>query len=300
MSGTGIGLRHLRAFRAVMTVGSTLHASKVLGLSQPSVSRLIAELEKVRGEILFERRQGRLYPTGHAQQLVEEAARVLEGFDAVASADKWSDRPLSIAAPNGLATSLLPPVVKTMQELHPRLRFSVELLNYHEVVNAVAMRRTDVGLVKMPIDHPAIVSKELATVETVAIIPVDHPLAAKEMIRVRDLRGVPLILLGRHRPFRVRLDEAIQKAGIVANVVLETQAVNVARSFVEAGVGITLANALIASRQTRSNIVVRRFEIDLPHSFAAITSRNAPPSGVINTMIELLRSASQRLVGPGN
>lgn len=296
MTDAGIELRHLRAFRAVMTVGSTLHAAKVLGLSQPSVSRLISELETARAEILFERRQGRLYPTDSARQLIDEVTRALEGVDAVASADRWGQRPLTIATPNGLATSLLPPVLKSMQEIYPRLKISVDLLTYHEAVNAVAMRRADIGLVKTPVDHPAIALHELVTAETVALIPSEHPLATRDIVRIRDLRGVPLILLGRHRPFRVELDEAMERAGIVPNVVLETHAVNVARSFVEAGIGITLANALIASRQARPNVTVRPFEISLPHTFAAITSRNAPHSQVLATALELMKTTSRDLV----
>lgn len=296
MTVPGIELRHLRAFRAVMTVGSTMDAAKVLGLSQPSVSRLIGELETARAEILFERRHGRLFPTDGARQLVEEVARALEGFEAVASADRSGQRPLSVAAPNGLATSLLPPVLKALLDIYPRLKLSIELMTYHEVVNAVAMRRADIGLVKVPVSHPAIVRQDLVTVDTVALIPSDHKLARLPSIAVRDLRGVPLVLLGRHRPFRVELDEAMERAGIVPNVVLETHAVNVARSLVEAGIGITLANALIAHRQVRPSIVVRPFELDLPHTFAAITSRNAPATPVIETAIRLMREASTTIL----
>lgn len=296
MAESGIELRHLRAFRAVMTVGSTLHAAKVLGLSQPSVSRLISELENARSEILFERRHGRLYPSDSARQLFDEVTQALEAVEAVGNAENWGQRPLKIAAPNGLATSLLPPVVKAMLRIYPRLKISVELLTYHETLNAVAMRRADIGLVKMPVNHPAISLHKLITVHTVALIPSEHPLAANKVIRTRDLRGVPLILLGRHRPFRVEFDEAMERAGIVPDVVLETQAVNVARSFVEAGIGITLANALISSRQSRPNVVVRPFEMNIPHTFAAITSRNAPRSPVIETMIGLMRTTSESLV----
>lgn len=296
MADGGIELRHLRAFRAVMTVGSTMDAARVMGLSQPSVSRLIGELETARREILFERRHGRLFPTDSARQLVDEVERALEGFEAVASAEKWGQRPLTIATPNGLATSLLPPVLKAMLDIYPRLKASIDLMTYHETVNAVAMRRADLGLVKAPLDHPAIDRQDLITVSTVALIPVGHPLAGRDMIRVRDLRGVPLVLLGRHRPFRVQLDEAMERAGIVPNVVLETHAVNVARSLVEAGIGVTLANALIASRQVRPNVVVRRFELDLPHTFSVITSRNAPASPVIASAIALMRETSQAIV----
>jgi DNA-binding transcriptional LysR family regulator len=296
MSESEVGLRHLRAFRAVMTVGSTMRAAKILGLSQPSISRLIGELEAVRSEVLFERRQGRLYPNDNARQLVEEVTRALEGIEAIASADQWGQRPLAIATPNGLATGLLPPVLKTVRDLYPRLRISVDIHTYHEAINAVAMRRADIGLVKLPISHPAVKITELVTAETIVMIPADHPLAGRSIIRVRDLRGVPLVLLGRLRPFRVQLDEAMEQAGFHPNIALETNAVNVARAFVEAGIGITLANALIANRQVRPNVVVRPFEMSLPHSFAAITSRNAPRSQVIETIIGLMKAGSEQIV----
>jgi DNA-binding transcriptional LysR family regulator len=296
MADTSIEVRHLRAFRAVMTVGSTMDAARVMGLSQPSVSRLIGELEATRGEILFERRHGRLFPTDSARQLVGEVERALEGFETVASADVSGQRTLTIAAPNGLATSLLPQVLKKLLAAYPRLKCSIDLMTYHETVNAVAMRRADLGVVKAPVTHPAIERDDLITVETVALIPADHPLAALDLVRVRDLRNVPLVLLGRHRPFRVELDDAMERAGITPHVVLETHAVNVARSLVEAGIGITLANALIASRQMRPTIVARRFELDIPHTFTVITSRNAPPSPMLDTAKALMREASEAIV----
>lgn len=297
MSETGIEVRHLKAFRAVMTLGSTMDAARVLDLSQPSVSRLIGELETIRGEILFERRHGRLFPTDRARRLVSEVDRALEGFEAVAGGQDWGKRPLSIAAPNGLATTLLPPVLSELTRLYPHLRVSIDLMSYHATMDAVAMRRADLGLCKEPTRHPAIEKEQLITVGTVALIPASHRLANQEMIRVRDLRGVPLVLLGRHRPFRVELDDAMEKAGILPNVVVETQAVNVARSMVEAGIGVTLANALIASRQMRPSLVARRFELDMPHSFVVVWSRNAPMTPVMAKARELLAKVSREIVG---
>lgn len=288
---TPLELRHLRAFRAVMTLGSTVDAARVLGLSQPSISRLIGELEARRGEALFHRVQGRLAPSAAAFAWLEEVERGLDAVDGLLGNRARAPRPqrLTVAMPNGLATAVLNPAMKALLARHPDVTVSLELTSYHETMNAVAMRRADLGVVKEPVDHPAIDKTPLITVGTEIVLPRDHPLAARATILLADLADQPLILLGRHRPFRVRLDEALEAAGIRPRVVIETHAVNVACSFVAAGLGLTLANALIARSAVGPDTVTRAFELSIPHSFCMITNKNHRPSPVVTALCGILR-----------
>jgi DNA-binding transcriptional LysR family regulator len=63
--------RQVEAFRSVMIAGSITEAANALHISQPSVRRLIGDLEASVGFKLFERKHGRIYPTAEAIQLSE-------------------------------------------------------------------------------------------------------------------------------------------------------------------------------------------------------------------------------------
>jgi len=79
-----LNLRQLEAFRATMHAGTVVAAAGLLNVTQPAVSRLVAELERRIGFALFERRGRRLSPTAEAQQLYREIERLQLGVERVA------------------------------------------------------------------------------------------------------------------------------------------------------------------------------------------------------------------------
>ncbi|MDX1606470.1 MAG: LysR family transcriptional regulator, partial [Candidatus Competibacterales bacterium] len=64
--------RQLEAFRTVMRGHTVTRTAELLFISQPAVTRLLADLEHSVGFTLFERRKGRLHATPEAQALYEE------------------------------------------------------------------------------------------------------------------------------------------------------------------------------------------------------------------------------------
>jgi DNA-binding transcriptional LysR family regulator len=267
-----IELRHLRAFRAVMACGSTVEAARELGVSQPTISRLLGELEAARRQDLFVRANGRLAPTAAAEIVLAEVERGLNAIDGVIGGAR--DLPLTIAAPAGLVAAVLAPACAKLRLRFPDLPLSVELMSYHDTLNAVAMGRADIGLVKEPAAHPALDRRHLATVGTDVVLPRGHRLAARDVIAAEDLAGEPLVLLGRHRPVRIELEDALLRAGVRPRVAIETHAVSIACRFVALGLGLTLANALLARAEAGGALVTRPFAAEIRHGFALVTARS--------------------------
>lgn len=86
-------IRQIEAFRALMQTRTATRAAAALGVSQPAVSRLLADFEAGVGFALFERRNGRLWPTAHAHALHEEVERAFTGFERVIqAAARWRRR----------------------------------------------------------------------------------------------------------------------------------------------------------------------------------------------------------------
>ena len=76
-------LRELEVFRATVFSSSATAAAERLGISQPSVSRILANIEQRMGMILFLRQNGRLVPTAEAFALNDELETVFEGLERV-------------------------------------------------------------------------------------------------------------------------------------------------------------------------------------------------------------------------
>ena len=73
-------LRQLEAFAAVMSTGSVTAAGRLLGRSQPAISRLLQELEAEIGYALFSRSGPRVTPTEQGFLLYEDVERALAGM----------------------------------------------------------------------------------------------------------------------------------------------------------------------------------------------------------------------------
>jgi len=119
-------VRQIEAFRAVMMSGSVTGGAVLLNLSQPSVSRLIADLERSVGFVLFERRGSRVYPTAQANALFEAVRRSYVGLELLnQAARRIAAHPIGtirVAALPALATTILPGVIAELSDPDVRLK----------------------------------------------------------------------------------------------------------------------------------------------------------------------------------
>ena len=176
-------LRQMEVFRAVMLTGSMNGAAKLLFVSQPAVSRLIAHAEQSLGLQLFARDKGKLTPTPEAQRLFEEVGPLFEEALRIDElARDLAARPegaLTLCASPSLALNFLPPAIARYLELHPgvRLKFHTTLLA--DMAHELLGRKAELAISVLPVDHPNLVVEPLATGEMVCILPEGHPLAAQ-------------------------------------------------------------------------------------------------------------------------
>lgn len=289
-------LRHIRAFKAIMQTGSTVDAAKMLGVSQPSVSRLLAEFEAATGERLFTRANGRLTPRDAAELILPDVDRTLAGFEGLLSNVDRAALPLRVAAPAGVITQIIAPAVRRLLVDRPRQKVVAEIMSYYDVIAAVASGRVDVGFVKAPVEHPAIDTVPLVTVRTDVVLLEGHPLATKDQITPQDLFAEDLILLGRNRPFRAQLDHIFLQAGVRMEVFIETQAVSAACSFVRQGLGITIANALLARGAAGDGLVCRPFSNAPQHSFALAFLKQPSRPRMLATFTQHVRDVADEIL----
>jgi DNA-binding transcriptional LysR family regulator len=237
-------LRELEVLRAMIASRKTIAAATMLGISQPAVSRAIASLESRIGRTLFSRDGGRLAPTADAFALEAEAGEI---FAALERMSRWPDGAhgrtlLRIASSPTLAQLLLTGFIARMRVAEPSQTYSVEICTGTDVLAAVADRRVDLGLLDMPVGHPAIRAEIIREAHVHVLMPEDHPLAALEAICASDLAGVPLILLPHRFAARGEIDKSFQRAGVRPNMVAEVSVTSFAAELVRQGLGLSIFN----------------------------------------------------------
>ncbi|MBZ4317980.1 LysR family transcriptional regulator [Streptomyces sp. SCA2-4] len=188
-------VRELRYFQAVAEELNVSRAAQRLGMSQPPLSRAIAQLERRLGVRLFERAHRRLELTPAGAALAEEAARAL---DAVSAAVRRARRAgsvlpsLVLTAKAGVATDLLRRVVTAFGALPGAPDVRITVSGFGEQAAMIRDGRADVALLGTPFDRHGVEYEPLFSEPRVAALPAGHPLAGRTALRCADLEGMPM------------------------------------------------------------------------------------------------------------
>ena len=185
--------RQIEAFKAIMDAGRVTDAAQKLNLSQPAVSKLLANFESAVGMRLFSRSKKRLTPSAEAHALLREINRVFVGVEGVArfagELRNLRTGVLTIASVAALGQRHVPRVIAEFLKTHDSVDIGLHLRSSHEVADWAASQKADVGISMMPVDHPAVRDEILCEVDAVCVIPIGHRLSSKPFIEPRDLAG---------------------------------------------------------------------------------------------------------------
>lgn len=187
---------------------------------------------------------------------------------------------LKIVAPPSFTEGLLSNVVSEFVHEFPHVSVSLDSHSLETAMKMIALRAVDCGFVKLPAEHPGLVSEPLIESGTVCVIPAEHPLALCSEIHVAQLDNEPLILLGKGRGFRRQLENAFKKEKVRMQVRVETHTVGSACALVRGNTGIAIVNEMLAMQYASAKVVLRHFKPDIRHEYAFLTSSNAPMTRV--------------------
>ena len=270
--------RQLDAFLAVVRTGSTVAAAGVMNVSQPSVSRLVAALEREVGLTLFERRQGRLLlaPQGRAfhdevEQLYLGTAELRVRARDIAAAAENELRVATIAAG---ALDLVPRALGSVHAAQREARVAVLMRSHFRVIEMVGSGRAVVGIVNAVSAADPVQAIGEWQLPCVVVVSPDHRLADHDFITVDNIPVGELISLGDAFHARASADPAVAKAlgrltGVTANLSLP------ACRLVATGLGVAIVDPLTAAAEAAGgHVVPRPFRPTLRYPVSIIVRRS--------------------------
>lgn len=160
-----IGWELYRSFLAVLEEGSLSAAARALDLTQPTVGRHVAALEKALAVPLFVRSQSGLLPTdaalalrGHAQAMGSIAASLQRAAGRHGEAVQGTVR---ISASEVIGAEVLPPVLASLRRAHPQLRLELVLSNR---VQDLLHREADVAVRMTPPQQDLLIARRIGEI----------------------------------------------------------------------------------------------------------------------------------------
>lgn len=274
-------IRQLEALMAVVTSGSVTAAGRLLGRSQPVISRQVSDLEQELGFILFTRTRPTITLTSQGEDFYQEVRSVLADLQQLeARAQKIAagqTQPLRVLVTSELAHGVLPDILAQIDSLSPVFQQTlvIEEVVHESVGSALIEGRADLGLINLPIDDEQCRIHWCGQAPCLLALPADHPLAEQDMIRLESLGNTDVItLLGRYR-MRYHLTNALLRIteGYPRRHI-EVSSQLIALSMVRAGLGVALIDPFTAMGARLDRVVLRSIDVQIPYIVGAVSHQN--------------------------
>lgn len=286
--------RQVEAFRAVVHTGTTVDAALLLHTSQPSISRLIRDLEAAVHLKLFDRVKGRLLLTAEGSAFHDEVRRSFAGLqrlsEVAAGLVQFRGRELRIGSLPALGLVLLPKAVAAFQARYPDVRVVLGVAESTTIREWVTYQQVEAGYVEEGIEPLECDAHLLFRVPAVVVMHRSHPLARRRAIRVTDLHGRDFVHLWRGHAERRQIDAALEQARVSVVAKAETQYATGVCALVAAGVGIGVVNPIVLLGAAAFDVVVRPFLPRMEFGILELSRRGRRPDALLGEFVQTARS----------
>jgi DNA-binding transcriptional LysR family regulator len=290
--------RQLAAFCAVVERKSFSQAAERLGVTQPAVSLQVRSLEKRLGRQLLDRSGRRVEPTEAGLALYRGAQRMLqlEGqlIEELEAGDSGEPRgTLQVGASTGPGSTVVPVLLCEFQQANPGVAVSLTISDTQSVVERVAERELELGVVGAARRHRGVVFEPLFRDEVVLAVPPAHRFAGRRL-SVEELREEPLIVMQEGAGVRQVIEDELRRAGTRLRDLeprLELGLQESVKAAVVAGYGVTfISRAAIEADLAAGTLATARVKgLDPAREISLVRSAGRSPTRAAEAFLDFAR-----------
>lgn len=285
-------LHHLEVFVAVCQEKTMHAAAEKLNLSQPSISKIIRDLEKYYGIQLFERINHRLYLTPIGKTMLDHALHILELFHHMEDDINIHGQTnhIRIGGSVSVGTCLLPPLIQRFMQQQLPVSYDVTINNTSKIEELVNDYEVDLALVEGYVDNPDLIVCDVAEDELVLAVASTHPLANKAHVTHLDLEQYPFITREDGSSNRNQLEQYLQNSGLKLLSNYACSSVEAIKQALLYTNGIAaLSHMMIADEIKRGALTILPFDdMKFKRSIRLIYHKNKYMSPAMNVFIKVL------------
>jgi DNA-binding transcriptional LysR family regulator len=287
-------LRQLRYFVAVAEELSFHRGAERVGVSQPPLSRQIANLEAELGTRLLERDKHSVSLTETGKVFYAEAIKSLAAVDRAIGttrrAAKGQMGSLTLGFGGSATYAVIPKLLRRFRSLFPEVELSLHVLPMADQLDALREQLIDIGFQIAPIRDETFHSRGILRDPLVVALPSTHPLAGKPKIGLKALEPGEFVMLSRSGgglPFYTQVMQICRKAGFVPNIVREVTPMESVIGLVAAEVGIAIVPSTAQQRLRIANVTYLPLRERYAVMEFAIAWRKDNTSSVVAAFVDL-------------
>ncbi|MCC2981250.1 LysR family transcriptional regulator [Sphingomonas sp. IC4-52] len=292
-----MNLRHIEVFHAVYSVGSISGASRLLNVSQPSVSKIVKHAESRLGFPLFTLVRGRLTPTEEAHILFREVDDLHSRIDTFQRAARnlrsTSEGNIRVGVLPSLALAMAPRAIAAFRRKLPRVTFEVSAIHHDDFREALVSRDCDFVIGHQASTDPDIASARLGAGRVGALFGAG--------LLCSELSSIPLDLLREHEI--IDLAPSVAIADLVSPILsratgnspgIQVKSVYIAAALARSGAGVAIVDEFTAEAFVGPDLHFRpvapaaEFELSVQHLATHPLSRLA--RSFLDLMREMIRT----------
>lgn len=237
-------LKQLQTINNILTEGSYLKAAEKMGYAPSTVTLHVQQLEEELGIKLFEKTGRRMHLSKegdffwmNAKLLLEHADTFKKVMDNFVTGQMGHVR-LGIISTIG--RSLLIPKIITFCKEYPNIRLTFELSSSEVITQKIIDNQLDIGIGFAPSTNLNLLFEPICLESMELLLPIEHPLAKKEAISLKDLCDVNLILSESYCSYRNEIDKHFSASGIPLKSMIQINDGRTIIQFVQAGIGCSI------------------------------------------------------------
>ena len=290
--------RQLAAFCAVVERKSFSQAAERLGVTQPAVSLQVRSLEKRLGRQLLDRSGRRVEPTEAglalyrgAQRMLQLEEQLVEELEAEASGELSGA--LAVGASTGPGSTVVPVLLCEFQGANPGVAVSLSISDTQTVVERVAERELELGVVGAARRHRGVVFEPFFRDEVVLAVPPGHRFAG-HTVEVGELREEQLIVMQEGAGVRQVIEDELRAAGTQLRDLeprLELGLQESVKAAVTAGYGVTfISRAAIEADLASGTLATARLKgLDPARQISVVRSAGRSPTRAAEAFLAFAR-----------
>lgn len=241
-----IKYRPVKAFLLAVDSGSFTHAAGILGVTQPSFTSLIQDLEATLGVRLFERSTRSIALTAAGKDFLARVQRPLtdieEAYKTVLDISGAKRGTVILGALPSTAFALVAPALVSLRLAHPALHARVIEAHNDELLSLLRTNQVEFALATLLEPASDLAFQPVIEDCFCAVFPVDHSLASQSKLVWKDLARHDLILLSKGSSARSQFDRALQHKSFPAGLTPRYDVTHIitAAAMVRRGLGVAV------------------------------------------------------------
>ncbi len=290
-----LSVKHLRAVVAVARFGSFIAASSYLRISQPGLSRIVQQAEKLLGVELFARGTRRVAQTPAGQDFIPVAERLIgeigQQTQKMRTLDGAMRGQIVIASLMSICHRVLPAVLVAYRNRYPNVHIQIREGFGDGVQEDVRRGIADVGIGNVAGLHESVAVESVMIESCWLVMPRRHRLSSQAGVRFKDLAGEPMISMPPDAGLRRTVDIMASAQGVLLHHTLITSQYASLFDFVGSGLELAIVPVSALPRSADPSIVARPLRPAITRQIGILHPADRPISPPSQAFLDIFRPA---------